>query len=78
MDAGVDPKGSTVNRGLCQNYLVPVLDTGPQKNRPCQSDIYTVCSYAIPCQARERDSFDTAPSGYIPDGMSLKGANNRL
>ena len=43
----------------CQNMLVPALDAGPQKNRPYQSDIYTISFYAIPRQAREQDSFDT-------------------
>ena len=44
---------------VCQNILVPALDAGPQKNRPYQSDIYTVSFHAIPRQAREQDSFDT-------------------
>ena len=42
-----------------QNILVPALDVGTQKNRPYQSDIYTVSFHAIPRQAREQDSFDT-------------------
>ena len=44
---------------VCQNILVPALDAGTQKNRPSQSDIYTVSFHAIPRQAREQDSFDT-------------------
>ena len=44
---------------VCQNILVHALDAEPQKNRPYQSDIYTVSFHAIPRQAREQDSFDT-------------------
>ena len=39
------------------NYPVPVLDTGPQENWRYQKILQeTVCAFAIPCQARERDS----------------------
>ena len=33
---------------VCQNILVPALNAGTQKNRPYQSDIYTVSFHAIP------------------------------
>ena len=49
---------------VCQNILVPALDAGTQKNRPYQSDIYTVSFHAIPRQAREQGSFDT-PSFFL-------------
>ena len=45
---------------VCQNILVHALDAEPQKNRPYQSDIYTVSFHAIPRQAREQDRFDTS------------------
>ena len=57
---------------VCQNILVPALDAGPQKNRPYQSDIYTVSLHAIPRQAREQGSFDT-PSSFF-NRQSMKRA----
>ena len=52
---------SALKREVCQNILVPAPRAGPQKNRPYQSDIYTVSFHAIPRQAREQGSFDTPP-----------------
>ena len=45
---------------------VPVLNTGPQRNRPYKQLIYTACNYAIPCQARERDSCNTYDTVILP------------
>ena len=50
---------SALKREVCQNILVPAPRAGTQKNRPYQSDIYTVSFHAIPRQAREQGSFDT-------------------
>ena len=56
---------------------VPVLDTGPQRNRPYKQLIYTACNYAIPCQARERDSCNTTSSLYSRQysGLSIASAH---
>ena len=54
---------------VCQNILVPALDAGTQKNRPYQSDIYTVSFHAIPRQAREQDSFDTFLYLFVAQGL---------
>ena len=46
---------------MCQNLFVLALDAGSQKDRPYQSGFYRAGFNAIPCQAREQDSFDTPP-----------------
>ena len=48
------------------NKPVPVLDTGTQRNRPYKQLIYTACNYAIPCQARERDSYNIYDTVILP------------
>ena len=61
--------GRTQQKEVCQNILVPALAAGPQKNRPYQSDIYTVSLHAIPRQAREQGSFDTPSSQHFNKKM---------
>lgn len=53
---------------------VPVLDTGPQENRPYSSTIYTVCSYAAPCQARGQGS-RSEQKLYLEDGTVCTAEN---
>ena len=57
---------------VCQNLLVPALDTGLQKDRPYQSDFYRAGFNAIPRGAREQDSFDT------PSINNIQNEENRF
>lgn len=51
--------------------LVPVPDTGPQKDRHSQSAADTDGSNAIPCQARERTSASNSRRTFLATGVTV-------